>query len=723
MAIIGKIREKSILMLVIIGVAMVAFVLGDFLRGGGTVEQKRTSYGTIYGQPVNGTTYESRVRESLDQTRDELALQGRNLEDSIADAIRNSEWERLVRETIMNREMNAVGLTVHKDELQDVMLGDNIHPAFSESELFKDSINGQFIFSKQRLIDWFQTTVKGGQNPRAEVYWHNMEKFITKSRREMKYHNMISKGLYVTSREAERDYVANNEKVDVRFVVKKYADISDSSVNITEADIKKYYDKHKNERIYEQIGSRSFEYVEFKMELSETDKKQALDKAKKLVSGFQTSKNDSLFVVRKSTAGFYNPNAYNYLDYNDEINQAIADADSTDPVVGPFLHEDYWKVFKVIDKREAKQANARHILITYDGATRADTAIKRNKVQAKALADSLYSVLTANPAQFDTLAKTMSDGPSGANGGSLGWFNPGQMVEDFNNFVFDSPVDSLSAPLETEFGYHVIHIQDKRNYQYNLGAVDVKIKPLRETRDQARLKAIEFAGANTNTKKFSNASTENGYSIRLIERVTIDQKQVGTFGEAKDLKRWLFTANKGNVSSDPFVYEDRVIVAHLTEIKKEGTPKLDDVRTQMEVKVRTQKKAELFMEKMSGFNSLEELSVGINERILDQKDLTFAQSTMIGGGGNEPSVVGTIFTLNAGDLSLPIKGTAGVYVVLVETVKESPAKEGGYTAEKASMTESLRSRASWRFNNIYQALREKANVKDNRSKNEILGSN
>jgi parvulin-like peptidyl-prolyl isomerase len=707
MSAIGKIRERSTLLVAIVFIALAAFVLGDLFRGCGTGAGEGTSIGEVYGEPIPDEMI-AQYNQRVETATQDAVNRGQELNAGVLRQIRETEWNRLIRGMILGREVEFLGLTVTNEELTAIVHGSDtsvIHRFIKGDPTFRDSTTGKF---SSRLVTAFLQQVEQAQ-PEFKERWQNFLNFIKEDRLYTKYYKLIEKGIYATNMEVQQNFEANTATRKIRFVVRKYADISDSAVTVSDDDLYTFYEEHKHEKQYEQRGSKVVEYVQIDMAYSEDD----LEKTRSLLEGkknrFARSTNDSLFVVTNSANPVYNPNLYVRKGDLSPEDEKLAFTGEKGVVVGPYREGNMFKIAKIVGLDTIPERRARHILIPYLGSMRAQPDVTRTKERAQKMADSVAAIIKADTSKFAVLASSMSsDLGSAAQKGDLGWFGEGMMVTPFNDFCFDSPVGAIGV-VATDFGYHVIEVTGQRDLAAKAVIVEAEIKPLDGTIKQYREKAIEFiAEARAQKADFKELSGKFQYPVQEIE-VGDEDYMVPGFENSYEVLGWLKNAPKGDISN-PMVSGNAIVVARLKKIKSKGVPDLEDVKEMMMIPARKDKKAEMVWSEMSG-NSLDEVSNRVKQPVLDAT-LRFSDFTIPGGGGNEPEVVGAVFAnYQDGDIIGPVKGRVGVYTILLQ--QSTPAGDpGDLSATRNSLTMGMRAGVE---NAIYAALEKLANVIDNRN--------
>jgi peptidyl-prolyl cis-trans isomerase D len=266
----------------------------------------------------------------------------------------------------------------------------------------------------------------------------------------------------------------------------------------------------------------------------------------------------------------------------------------------------------------------------------------------------------------------------------------------------------------SQFGVHLIEILDKGapTKQVQVAIVERKVEPSQKTYDNVYNKANEFAAKNTNAESFDSSIVKQGLNKRIADNIRENDKNIPGLDQPRELVRWAYGAKQDDISK-VFTFGDKYVIAHLTEIREKGFLPLETVKDQVTAEVRKQKKADLLVEKFkaAGNTSIDAIAQKLNTPATDAENVTMANS-YIPGIGNEPAVVGSIFALKVNQVSPPLKGDNGVCVVVIKSIKEPPAN-ADVSANKKQVAEQRKGRADYE---VFNALKEKANVEDNRGK-------
>ncbi|NOY38120.1 MAG: hypothetical protein GXO83_11180 [Chlorobi bacterium] len=707
MATLQKIRDKfGVIVAGLIGLSLLAFIMGDLLgRGSGLTlgVSKRYEIARIAGQSINVQDYERRINDLTEIYK----LSGNNnVDEKTSKNIRNQVWEDLVRETILAPEFKKIGLDVSSDEMFDLVQGNNPHPFVRQ--LFSDPATG--VLNRSALINFLQH-MEDDPSGKQKTYWLFMEKQIYNERRITKYLNLIRQGLFITDLQAEQAYKEDNRKADIRFIIQRFDQVPDSAIAVTRADLEKYYKSHEEE--YKQTASRSIEYVTFDVIPSKDDEKEAADWIEKIKTEFETAENIPQFINMNSDVPYVDRH-YAYGELPDTLNDILFNA-PVGTVVGPYREDDTYKIAKLgAIVYLPDSVHARHILISPNQI--------RTKERAKAMADSIKNLIDQG-VDFGLLAVQNSDDKGSAQlGGDLGWFREGVMVKPFSDACFTGKKGDITV-VETQFGYHIIEIlnQSKRVKKLEVGILERKVEPSSKTYQNIYSQASRFAGTNNTYDKFiKTVDASKDLDKHVAGNIGINDEKIPGLDQARQLVRAIYKTKKGDIvldASNQAVFEigDRFVVAFVTVVKEDGIAPLEDVLADVQLNVAKEKKAEVLVDKLSkdlqSVSGLDGLATKLGVRVQEATDVTF-NTFAFPSAGIEPAINAAAFVLPEDQLSPPLQGLNGVYVVEITSVT-APVETPDISQEQSKLLISYQTRTNYE---AYEALREGANIVDERYK-------
>ncbi|MFZ2340493.1 MAG: SurA N-terminal domain-containing protein [Bacteroidales bacterium] len=696
-------REKAgVMVAVVIGVSLFIFVIGDFFSGGTSQSAKARKYyeiGTIGDESLSYQDFETEVSNLVEIYR----LSGNtSIDEATTESIREQTWQKMIRERILDKQYRKLGIGVSSEEVDELVLGNNPHPIVLQ--LFTDQQTG--AFNKSVLVNFLKNTEV---DETTNKYWLFFENEIVNDRLATKYNTLVSKGLYVTSKQAEFDRDLSASTVDFSYIVKNYSSIADSLVKITSADIESYYNKHKES--FKKTALRDMEYVTFDVVPSDEDVKLAEDWINNAKSEFMAAEDPVQYINLTADTrhvGFYVP----LSEVPAQLSDFVKTEDLT-AVFGPYNEDGSLKIARILDAANRPDSvHARHILISA-GQTRSLT-------DARTKADSLVKLIKSGTS-FPTLAITNSDDQGSAQlGGDLGWFPEGMMVVPFNNACFSGKKGDI-VTVETTFGVHIIEIlaQSKPSRKYHIGIVDRKIIPGSMTNQRIYSDASQFAGTGSTYEKFNQAITEKKLTKRVANDITPQQKTLPGLDNPRNLVISLFQTEQNKIvldNNDQAVFEvgDKYVVAYCTRITEEGIAPMKDVENDIRFQVSKEKKAEILsseFEKNSGSGrSLDDIASSMGLSVQEATQVTF-RSYSVPGAGAEPALIAAAAVSKQGSVTGPVKGENGVYMLSVNNLTQTSDQDLDMLKERLSATYQMRGSYE-----AYEAIRQAANIVDKRYK-------
>ena len=703
MALINKIREKSGIAVTVIAISLILFMVGGDLLGpnsllGGNDNQ---TVGEIAGKEINIKDFQSRV-DGFRQNYE--AQSGRSLNEGELASLRDQAWNQFVVDIAYKKQYDKLGLAVTDEELYDMVQGNHISPSILQA--FSDPTTGRF--DKNAVINYLKNlkTLPLEQ----QKSWENFEKSLREERTRAKYENMLRLSTYTPKAQAEKEYVAQNTKANLRYLYVPYFSVVDTTVKVTDAQLEEYLSAHKKE--YKGTDTRSIEYVTFPVQPAKDDSAALYTEIKELARGLATAQSDSAFAAMNSDIPL--PINQSYATMTDQLKEAVKTF-VPGGVYGPYREGNTYYIYKYGGTRSdtVSSAKASHILI------RAENQSDSAKTAARVKAEGILAQIKAG-ANFEALAATSSADPGSAQrGGDLGYFqNNGAMVKPFEEAVFSATAPGLIPRLvESQFGFHIIKVTaPKSNTLYRIAAIGKTIAPSQATRDEAYRKADEFANAVKSREQFEEAVKKNkALVLANANRVPESATNINAIQNAREIVRWAFKDDtKPSTVSPVFETEEQYVVAVLTGKSDAKDVKVDDFRDELTTKVRNQIKAEQITAKLKGATgSLEDMAkkYGAGALVESANDISLATGFLT-SAGFDPIALGKAFGLKAGQKSGVFTGENGVFIMELVSKTDAP-KIADFTQYKTQLTQSLESRMSYLVN---EAIRENAKIEDHRAK-------
>ncbi len=702
MAAIGQIRKHSGLLIAIVGIALAAFVLGDFLKPSSS--RPRQYVGVIDGEQISTIEFNNKVNERLEATKNQRQTDRLTPQDNFQ--IRQAVWNEMVEQILLKQELEELGLTVTADELSEQILGDKPHQFVSQS--FSNPNTGQF---DPEMLRNFLANLDNQDREMRQRYL-TLENMVKQDRKKKKFTNLMTKGYFVPEAFAKLDYNNKNLSADIRFVGAKLTAVNDSLAKVSDSELRTYYNEHQYE--YEQEETRSMDYVVFEVQPSSDDRKEIANTVNTFYKEFKNVEDVAVFVNSVSDSKYdstYKKEA--------ELPARIAKDMFTEPVgtmVGPYVENETYHIAKLIDRQARPDSiEMSQILISYATAPAGAGINDRTLEQAQNLKDSLLTVLEKDPSKFEDIAIKFSDYPSAAEDkGSIGWVIDGEPgFATFYKKGWETKEGKI-AEMETTLGLHIVKVSDKTEpiEKAKVAMVTRAIEPSSETFQKKYIEASMFSSVNNTLAKFDTAVVGQGLNKRSADNLNEMSNRMAGIDNSRQVIRWAFFDNTDlNDVSSVFQDEKKYIVAALKSVIPKGVTPLEDVKEQIRPLVMNQKKADILQKRINDFdtNDLYQIAAKLNEKV-DTTTLSF-NARNIPGFGSEYEVIGKVFTLETGVSSGPLKGNNGVFIIIADAIK-TPEAQASY----ASSTSSMERKFSSQFmgSAFVNALKEKADIEDNR---------
>ena len=742
MAIIGKIREKSGLLVTMVGLGLFLFIIpvNDLLQqfsGNGN-----STLGLFDNSEIDANDWKYFNRENI--TRNNLRINNLNsggngsLTSDEEDQIKVNSWNQMISDTIYYFELNKVGINVSAEELnQGLLNGENPLPSslqkmFVTNGLYnKDSFN---IWKTNRIINL-------PDNPESKRdLKNNIEDPLKNERRISKYTSMIKSGVLGTIQEAKR--LTNEEKItaSIEYIFINYDELDDSLIDLNQEEKKKFYAEHSNEKIWLQKQPLvSYDYSVIRFNPSSADKANYTSRMELLKEDFKSSKNDSLFVANYAETPIMIPSQYgprpsgNYSNqpykggkFSSFIDSKINNANKGD-IIGPFVSGDKIQIVKIFETGEEEQSKVRHILINSKEGDINDTKNKK-------LADSILYAIRRDSSKFSSLVSKYSDDPgSVSNGGVYSWFPKGQMVPEFEEFSFNKKIGS-SGVVRTNYGFHVIQVLGRKIGTFKkIAVVDETIQVSKATQNQFYDSAALAFYYKADSNDFSIAADELGYVVKSSGYVPLiypNRRTAGLYGPNElnrnlNISRWAFNSDIGGLLEPEYISNNQLVLAVLKEKVKAYDNSFENIVSLMIPAMKNNLKAKYYISKYSNeilnINSLDSIS-----KILDKEtESKFIKYSDVNIGNNnqeiaEPKVMAQIFSLTQNEISPIIEGKKGIYIVKSQSVINQPTVDENSIIEKSNeLQKEIRNQIEQDY---YPALYNAYNVRDERARNMIINN-
>ncbi|MDC1459248.1 peptidylprolyl isomerase [Flavobacteriaceae bacterium] len=705
MAILGQIRSKSIFLIIVIGLALFAFVISGVFDGKGY--QAQEPVGVINGEDV-----------LIEDFRGQVDFLERNYNQKGMIAV-NNVWNQRLRSEILRQQFEITGIQSGKDHLQNILKN---NPTFNSDQQFLNEAGIFDIDKFKTLIIELKTT-----NPEAYEQWKNQEKIFESQSNEQIYFNLVNAGVNYTQADGKFEYTLQNDNVDIEYVQIPYSSVDDSLITYSESDLKKYIASNEDE--FKVNSSRDIEYVIFEEKPSLEDEKaiknrlnkflkeskefNEVSKLDEITPSLTTAKNIKEFINEYSETSFdsiYLPKGSLPADHANLLFNL-----NNNQTYGPYLDGDYFKISRMLDKKIGGSVRSSHILISYKGAQQANPNVSRSKNAAKKEANNILRKIRKSPKSFTELAFEFSDGPSKSRGGDLGFVQDGNMVKPFNDFIFSKRIGSTGV-VETDFGFHVIKVVAKDDLVL-LASITEKNVPSDATSDKVFNSATKLEMNLSKEGDLNALSNKENYTIKSVNGIQILDNDFPGLKDQRRIVQWLFSESTNLSDFKRFdLPKGGYLIAQVINMVEEGLSDVQDVSYKVLPMILKTKKADFIISKNDNSLSVEEIAEinGIEVKkalALNQKNAT------ITGSGLEPLVIGASFGTSLNESSDFIIGENGVYKLKVIKRKDTntstdPIDSNFIISYKNQLLNSNRTSS---FARVYESLKENAEVTDNRS--------
>jgi len=696
MAVLSKIRQRSLLVIAVVGVALFAFVLMDLIGNGGFGESGR------YVGSVNGTDI------SADEFRFKLANQEQQNKGASSLMLGNSIWNQEVKNVLYEEQFEKLGLRTGKAQIEGIL-------EQSGQAMF---LNEAGKFSQEKFNQYIEMVKV--QNPSQWRLWlEDYEQQLENFAKEQEYNTLVKAGINVTNFDGKVLHERENNKVNFDYVVIPYTTINDDQVTVSDAEIINYMSKRKSQ--YKADDSRDFEYFLIESKASDADIKEIEERVaslleSKIVYNETTKQNETVpgFAQIDNVEEFVNSNSD--TPFNEKYVFGKDLPSMTETTVGTvtslYKENDFVKISRILDSKIiADSVKSSHIIIPYAGTLNSQAVI--SKEEAKQKADSLFALVKNNEDKFKEIANEINTDGTKGNGGEIGWVMYSQITydgfdKDFAEFIFFNPKGSTEV-VHTQFGYHIIKIDDtgSKATAYKVATIAQQIEPSTTTNDEvySYSQKIEIEAQN---KSFEEIATEHNLTVVPVNGLTAIEENIVGLGAQRSIVQWTFgnEAKKGSVRR--FDIPQGHVIAKIKNINDNGLQSVEKVRATIEPIVRNEKKAALIKGKIKG-TTLEEIAQANNETVKSVTAISLS-SPLISGLGQEPKVVGQALALESGKVSGAIEGNAGIYFVKTQAVVKAPELPNYATQASRAKTQAQNAVNG----KIFSSLKNIADIEDKR---------
>lgn len=708
MATLQKIRSKGPLLVIVIGLALFAFIAGDAWKVL-QPHQGKQDVGEVNGEVLSAQDYQKMVDELSEVIKLTNGLN--SLTEDQLNNVKDQVWQSYVNNKLIAEQAEKLGLKVTDAEIQSI-IDQGTHPLLMQTP-FRNPQTGMFDkdMLKKFLVDY--ANLNASQMPAQYVeyyqkmgaFWQFVEKTLAQSTLAEKYQNLVAKSLISNPVAAEDAFNSRTEQSDLLLAGVPYSSINDSTIQVSDSEIKDRYNE-KKEQFKQLVETRDIRYIDVKVVPSDADRK-AVEKEVTEYSNQLASTTADFGTFVRSTGS-----SVNYSDV--PVSKSVFPADvasrldstNVNEVYGPYYNQtdDSFNAFKLLAKVSSPDSIQFRQIQVY-----ADTEEK-----TKTLADSIYNALKGG-ADFAAVAKIYGQT------GEATWINAqswegSELDADnskFINTLLNQPVNEL-ANLNMGQANLILQVMNKKSMQtkYKVAVVKREVEFSKETYNAAYNKFSQFVAQNTTIDSMVKNAEESGYTLMPRTDLSSAEHYVGGVRSTREALKWIFAAKPGEVSP---LYEcgenDHLMVVALDKIHEAGYRDINSVAEMLRAEIRRDKKAEKIMEEMKKYNSIAQVK-GMKDAVSDSvKHVTFSAPAYISVTRSSEPVIGAVAAKTAANkVSAPIKGNGGVYMIQVYA-KEKGSEKFDAKQEEATLTNmAVRIAGNQIVNDLYQ----KAKVVDQR---------
>ena len=708
MATLEKIRSKAGLLVTIVGIALFSFIIGDFLRSGSTFfRQSKDKIVVVNGESISIQEFSRMVETALNNYKSRY---GSSITEEQQNQVRQMVFDEMVGSILLNEKSKKIGFVVNKEELADLIMGNNISPIIQQS--FQDPQTG--VFDRNRLVqfiqmvesdDWSMYSLETQQQLQNERdTWEIMKRNISEQKLQEKFSALIVSAIPANSIDAKTAFNDNSVNVDFNFVSQSFNSIPDTVIEVSNAEIAKLYALRKNN--FKQEHVKIINYIAVNILPSETDYSDVSAHIEMLRDELVNSANPTDVINENSDEPFID--AYvSESQLSSEVKDFVEHASAGD-IYGPVLTDRTYGMYKLMSVKQAPDS----IKINQIAFPLSDDE------SIKTLTDSLIKVVNSGK----SFADVALDVTNGQSNGDMGWQTESSLVKGvdvkFANALFDAKINELFT-IKTSYGIHLVQVVEKTKpvKKYKVGAIRMTVTPSQETYNKLYNNLNQYISKNRNLEQFKSAAPEAGYICQTNIEILENQNNIASIESTRQIIRWAFSSKKGDISE---IFEtqnrDYFIVAAVEGEHKSGFRPLSDVSDILKRELINEKKGAKIVEALMSrnLNSLEDYSLAMNSPVQEVKFATFA-TQRITGIGIDPIVNARAVASDIGRITGPFAGKNAVYVLSI-TAKNTNEQT---TYDEVRQKQQMNMQNSYRIMQMLQnnrLLKDKATIDDNRSR-------
>ena len=710
MATLEKIRNKAGLLVAVVGAALFAFIIGDLLNSSSSfMNSNQNNVIVVNGNAVDYQAYMNRENDLTDIYK--LQMQSTNLPEMYINQIRQSVYEEIIMENLIDPRLKNLGMVVTPNEMTDMVEGDNISPVLLQNQMFQNQTTGMFdknsivLFLNQiKDIDSYPEEAQA-QLLQRKTMWMFWEKNIKRNRLNEKYLDLLSKSIVVNSLEAKAAFNNSSVSSDITYVMEPLSGIADSTINVSKAEIEKLY--HQQKERFRQQETCIIDYVAVDIVPSPDDYNKVDKEMYAIREEMETTDNIAALTNEKSETKF--TNVFFSIDgYASDVDLAsFASSAQIGDIQGPLFKNDQYRILKLVDKIEGPDSvKISEIYLSP----------RSSEAELKIYADSLLNALNNGGADFAEIVRQHSDGQNSEDtNGEIGWVTEAGALqglnEDFRKAAFSLPVGKCEV-VKSNYGLHIVKVTEKTKDvpKFKIADIVYTVTPSSFTRSQLFNSLNHFIASNNSPDKIAESAAENGYNLISNARVFSTDQTLGIITGARQVVRWAYNGKKGQVS-DIIECDNKFVVASHRGRLPEGYQSIETVTPQLKAELTSKKKSEEIAANLKAKN-LSSISAYANAMNTNPDTVKFItmETSRISNIGVEPKLNALIALAPVNSISAPVAGDNGVYVF--EVINRTNSENVYDEKEQIKM---LQSNNEYRINGyLFRYLQQDAKIEDNR---------
>ncbi len=697
MAVLEKIRVRmGVFITVIIGVALLSFIVdAQTLQTAISMFTSKYDVGEMNGKAISYQEFQKKI--DYFTKIQQMATGQTSLDERGQEMVNESAWQDLLSENVLIPAIEEAGLAVGEEELVDLTQGTAISPVLMREQTFMGQ-NG--TFDRSRLVEFIKA-IPSDESGSLELYWSYLEKSIKNDQMFTKYISLLDKSTFNTPVETKRVLAENNITADVSFIIQPFGFMPDTTVTVSQQEIKDYYSKNKSK--FEMNASRDIDYVVFEVIPSAEDVRLAKEDIEKVYEEFATTTNLRTFLARNSEKQLSD-----YMFKEGELS-------ALSPVLDSFaFNAPVTAVLPVFQEGNTFRAARINAIKSLPDSVFVEHILLDNTdpVAAQAKADSLISLIDKG-LDFKVLAaeNSLDQNPNVAPG-ELGWMTQIMKLPGLDT-CFNA---QLNRPIKvaTNYGLHIVKTSKKTAplKKVQLAILEKSAVASKMTFQEYYSKANELASkSDGKIEKFREAVKEMNLAIIPAVGIQEGAKTVATYNNARPLSRWIYEAKKGDVSQIISLDNKYFFVVAVTGTREAGIQSLEAMKENIKSVLMMEKTNEKFFqtvkERLAGITNIESAAEILGTTVSRQSGVSFGA---IGSQSMDPVFIGAVAGAEENKLTGPVKGNLGIYLFNVDARNQGEF----FTEQDAKMRNGQI--FSFKLQQIQSILEKRADVKDSRLK-------